>query len=308
MPSAYIDIFDMLRATHGLEIGSLYGNATRFTIAQTAGATSLTVPTSGVGSIMVALNMFDHVTIFDGANTEVVQVGASGAAVYATSIPLLTGTTLQYNHAMGVAWCSDGAIGSLADQIIDASAWMERECYQSLLLSTYTSEQLTMPSMRAAVNNRGSLTFRPRHWPVNSISALSITTASQNAMSYDVSTISIDGNRRNCRIRVLKALPGQMQSQPTSLVQSPFDRNTEADLSITYSAGYAYASLPGDVKEVAILATSDILAKRHNPAGFAHIASGGVQADAEIRGDVSGESILIKRAKRLLTRYSTELY
>lgn len=309
MVNAYIDQMDFTRSTSGLEYPSLVGNSTRFTTAQAAGVTSLTVPASGVGSITVALSFFDRITIFDGANTEVVQVGSAGALVGATSIPLLSGTTLQYNHAVGVAWCSDGTNGSLADQIINASAWLERECYQSLLQTTYTSEQLTMPSMRASVNNRGSLTFRPRHFPVNSITALSITTASQTTITYDVSAVSIDGNKRNCVIRVLNALPGQLQNQPTNLVQSPFDRNTEADVFVTYSAGYPYSALPGDVKETAILLVSDLLAKRHNPAGFAHVGSGGVQYDAEIRGDVSGESILVKKALRAIAKkYGVESY
>lgn len=307
MVSAYIDPFSFLRATHGLEVQSLIGNVARFTTAQSAGTNTLTVPAVGVNSISVPLGQFDQITIFDGANTEVVQVGSAGAAVGATSIPLLTGTSLQFNHAIGVAWCSDGVLGSLADEIVNASAWLEHECYQSLLLTTYTSEQLTMPGMRASVNNRGSLTFRPRHFPVNSISALSITTASQTNITYDVSMVSIDGNKRNCIIRVLNALPGQLQNQPTNLVQSPFDRNTEADVFVTYSAGYASSALPGDVKEAAVLLTSDILAKRLNPVGAPELGSGTRHMAAVLRGDNSGESLLYKRAKKILNKYSVEL-
>lgn len=307
--NTYIDCFDYLRGTHGLEVSSLIGNMARFTSTQSAGAATLTVPASGSNSVTVALNYFDRLTIFDGASTEVVQVGSAGATVGATSIPLLTGTTLQYNHNAGVAWCSDGVMGSLADQIVDASAWIEQVCYQSLLLATYTSEQLTMPTARACLSNRGSLTFRPRHFPVTGVTALSITTASQTAVGYDVSSVSFDGNHRLCAIRVLKTLSGQQQSSPTNLVQVPFDRNTEADLYITYTAGYAYNALPGDLKEAAILVTSDLLAKRNNPVGAPDLSTGAIHISAVLRGDLSGESILIKRALSILSkRYAVEVY
>src|SRR5579864_5000548 len=170
MPSTYIDIFDFTRATSGLEWQSLLGNAAHFTTLQAQGATSLSVPASGLNAITVQLNQFDHITIMDGSNTEVVQVGSAGAPVGATSIPLLTGTSLQFAHAIGVAWCSDGAAGSLADQIVNASKWIEATCYQSLLQTSYVNEPIDMPGIRASVSNRGALTFRPWHWPVTAIS------------------------------------------------------------------------------------------------------------------------------------------
>jgi hypothetical protein len=305
MPNAYLDQFDFTRAPHGLEYLSLLGNSARFTSAQTAGATSLTVPTSGAQSITVQLNQFDRVTILDGSNTEVVQVGAAGAAVGASSIPLLAGTSLQFTHAIGVAWCSDGTSGSLADQIVNASAWIENTiCNQPLLQTTWTNEQLFLPSMRASINNEGILHFRPRHWPVSSLTALSIATTAVSSTAYDPSQAFIDSDKQVCAIPNLVPLPSQGQPVPAPYPITPqLSRSASAQLTITYQSGFAYSALPGEVKEVAILAVSDLLAKRQNPLGADQQRQGDVQIISTLRGDLSGESLLIKRAKGMLAHY-----
>src|SRR6266699_721736 len=298
MVNTYISWVDWKQATSGLEWASLIGNSGRLNGTLAPGVTALPVRPN----LTVQVNVDDQITVFDGSSTEVLTATTT-AAVGATSI---TTTATTYAHANGTPYCTDGVLGSLAAQIIAASGWMEKECYQSLLLSTYTAEQLTMPTSRACINNRGSLTFRPRHWPVVGVSALSITTAAQSSVGYDTTTISFDGNKRLCSIRVLKPLPGQGGGQPTNLVQVPFDRNTEADLFLTYQAGYVYSALPPDLKEAAILATSDLLAKRNNPIGAPDIGSGGVHISAVLRGDMTGESILIKRALKILAKYAVE--
>jgi hypothetical protein len=305
--NTYIDAFDFTRSTHGLEIQSLIGNQARLTTAQTVGSASLTgIPVSGLNSITVALNMFDRLTLFDGSSTEVVQVGSAGAAIGATSIPLLTGTTLQFNHALGVAWLSDGFAGSLADQIVNASSWIEQTCYQALLQTTYTNEQVQMPSSRAAIGNDGALTFRPRHWPITSISTVSVATVSlTQPIGFDTTQLFIDGDKRLCSISNLVVLPASMNN---TIVQPALDRNGRAQLLLTYQAGYPYASLPGDLKEAAILVTSDLLAKRHNPIGAPDISDGSTHVSAVLRGDLTGESILIKRAMEILSRYNVSLF
>src|SRR5215469_6479749 len=99
--NTYIDVYDFTRNTSGLEYQSLIGNQARFTTAQTAGATSLIgIPATGANSISTELSMFDRLVIYDGGNTEIVQVGGNGAALGAASIPLLAGTILQFSHAI----------------------------------------------------------------------------------------------------------------------------------------------------------------------------------------------------------------
>src|SRR5437868_12414123 len=93
------------------------------------GATSLTVPAT-----TVALTQYDFLYLFDGAKTEVLQVGAAGATIGSTSIPLLSPTTFAHNT--GSAYCTDGTDGSLGQQIVTASAWVEDICHQALWNST----------------------------------------------------------------------------------------------------------------------------------------------------------------------------
>lgn len=304
MPNTYLDVYDFTRSTSGLEFQSLLGNQARFTTAQTAAATSLSgIPATGVGSVTVALNQFDRITIFDGLNTEIVQVGAAGAAVGATSIPLLSGTSLAFNHAVGVAWCSDGVAGSLADQIVIASAWMEQYCYQPLLTTTWTNEALTMPSLRASIDNQGNLTFRPRHWPITAITGLKVVYTQSLATTYDATQVLIDGDHRLCSVPNLIQFPAQ---QSSNSIPPPPARNQYAQLQLSYTSGYAYTALPPELKEAGVLVTSDQLAKRHNPVGAPDIADGAIRISSIIRGEKSGDSLLIVRAKHILSRYNVE--
>lgn len=304
MPNTYIDAFSITSVT-GLSWQPYVGNLARFTSVQAQGATVLTVPATGLNAISVQLNWFDKLTLFDGVNTEIVQVGSSGAVPGATSIPLLSGTSLQYSHGIGVAWCSDGVGGSLADQIIAASAWIESECYQSLLQQTYTSEPLAMPTMRAAIDTDGALTFRPRHWPVTSVTGIAIAWTPTLVTTYDVTQAFIDGDKRLCSVPNLIALPNQ-QTQNTSF-SSP-RRSRKGQVQVTYQAGYAYNALPGNLKEAAVLVVSDLLAKQQNPMGADQLRQGDVQLITTLRGDFTGESLLIKRARQILKHYSVALY
>lgn len=304
MPNTYIDPPTFIRGTHGLEAQSLVGNSARFTTAQMAAATSLSVPASGLNSVTVQLNLFDQIVIFDGSTTEVMQVGAAGAAIGAISIPLLS--PLLYTHAVGVAWCSDGVSGSLADQIINASAWIETTCNQSLLLTTYTNEQLVMPTMRAAIDNQGELVFRPRHWPIQSIATLAIAMTNQSSTAYDVTQVQVDSDKQMCTVPNLLATATQGQTPYPILAR--LSRQQKAQLTISYQAGYAYSALPGDLKEAAVLATSDLVAKRYNPIGAPDVSDGSSHISASLRGDFTGESLLIKRTMKILVKYTTESF
>lgn len=306
MPNTYLDTFDYTRSTSGLEYQSLIGNQARFTSTQAQGTTSLTVPSSGANSVTVALNYFDRLTIFDGSSSEVVQVGLAGAAIGATSIPLVSGT--QFAHSAGVAWCSDGILGSLADQIVAASTWIETTCNQALLLTTYTNELLAIPTMRASLGNEGILRFRPRHWPIQSLTALSIAMTQLTSTSYDPSQVFIESDKQICSVPNMVPLPGQQQTQTPYPVMPQMNRTQSAQLTITYQAGYTYASLPADLREAAILVTSDLLAKRLDPMGAPELATGDRHVSVVLRGDLTGESILIKRAMKTLVKYSVQSF
>lgn len=294
----YLSIFDYLRATTGLETGSLVGNTARLSGAQVAGATSLSI----TPATTVALAANDRITIFDGPNSEVV-VAASTTAIGQTSVPIQS-PGLVYDHAGNTPLCSDGVMGSLADQIVDACGEMENFLQQSLFQATYT-ETLRMPSMRASVDNQQMLVFRPRHFPVTLESGITIKQNNANPVSYDASQAILDVGKQVVSVPWLTA--GSGGGSTYSLLQS-VSRSTNLFLTITYTSGYPAASMPGDIREAAILLTSDYLAKRFNPAGFDEIDSGQRRTVVSSRGDTSGDSLLYKRAARILNAYAANTF
>jgi hypothetical protein len=297
MPVAYISHFDFLREPSGLETASLLGNSGRLSSAVVAGATALPVtPTT-----IVALAQFDRVTLFDGPNTEVVQV-VSTVATGQASIPLLTGT--QYAHAQYTPYCSDGGSGSLADQIIDASTWLENICQQSLFQQSYT-ETLRIPSMRAALDNEQQLAMRPRHFPVSSVSSLSLKSSQSDSTTYDAAQTIIDSAAQVVYVPALLSTGGNSTTYNLLPMRS---RTANQWLTISYLAGYPANAIPGDVREAVMLLLSDILAKRLNPSGAYETQMGKRRIRLSATADTSGDSALVKRARQILQNYSSEAY
>lgn len=294
----YASIFDFLRNPTGLETGSLVGNTARLSSAQIIGATSL--PVTPVTT--VALNVNDRITIFDGSSSEVVIVGAT-AAIGSSSVTIQA-PGLAYAHTQYVPLCSDGVMGSLADQIVDASAELENYLQQALFQATYT-ETLRMPSMRASIDNQQMLVFRPRHFPVSTETGITIKQNNSTPVSYDATQAIIDGGQQVVSVPWLVA--GSGGGSTYSLLPA-ISRSTSLFLTITYTAGYPAASMPGDVREACVLLTSDILAKRLNPLGAVDVASGDRHLSAALRGDLTGESLLVKRAFKLLDTYSIQAF
>jgi len=297
MAVAYITPFDFLREPSGLETASLLGNSGRLSSAIDVGATALPV----TPATTVVLNQFDRITLFDGSTTEVVQV-ASTVATGQTSIPLLAGT--QYAHAQYTPYCSDGGSGSLADQIIDASTWLENICQQSLFEQTYT-DTLRMPSMRAAIDNEQQLAIRPRHFPVSSVAGLSVKSSQNTSIDYDAGQAIIDGTAQVVYVPALLSTGGGGTTYSLTAVRP---RTANMWLTISYTAGYPAGAMPGDVREAATLLLSDILAKRMNPSGAFEVQMGKRMVRVGPNTDMSGESTLVKRAKQLLQNYSSEAY
>lgn len=294
MPNTYVDHFQYQRSPSGLEVASLLGNSARLANLHSVGATSLTI----TPATTVDLHQYDQITIFDGPNSEVVIVNADTNQP-ATSIVLQAGTAFQ--HTAGTPCCSDGVLGSLADQIVDASAWLEADfTFQPLFQATYTGEILPLPSMQASIDNQNMLLFRPRHFPVTAVSAISIAAIQGQGMVLDATQAFIDANQQYVRVPVLNA------TGPASQVyfpQQPFNRRMQQWLTITYTAGYTAAQMPPDIRDAAILLVSDILSRRHNPSGADQVMTGQVRLVTTLRGDLTGQSLLVKQARRKLTRY-----
>lgn len=242
--NTYLDPFAYRRASTGLDTTSLVALLTRLSSGVVLGATSLPVP-----ALSAALASGERVTIFDGSLSEVVTLTAN-ASVAATS---LTVTATAAAHASGTVICSDGTDGSLSDLIVQASANIDSICLQSLYQATYENEKLRVPSMRAAISEADQqIIFRPRHFPVTAVSAVSLKTSSSTETVYDASLVIIDAGE-------------QIASLDVYVSWSPRSLPRPATLQISYTAGYTAAGLPGDVKAAAVLLVSDDLARAENP-------------------------------------------
>ena len=293
MVNCYISHFDYARSPSGLEYLSLLGNSMRLSGLHTVGATSLTV----TPATTVDLQQYDRVTIFDGPNSEVVVVNAATAHP-ATSIPLQAG--LQFQHAAGTPCCSDGMLGSLADQIVDASAWLESEfTFQALFQATYTGEILPLPSMQASFDNQNMLVFRPKHFPVTAVSSIVLSTLQANPVTFDATQAFIDANQQTVRVPSLRASGASQVYYPNQYMS----RNRNMWLTIGYTAGYQVAAMPSDIRQAVILLTSAILSRRQNPTGADQIDFADKRLVATMRGDTTGESLLVKEARKKVARY-----
>ncbi len=296
--NTYISWFDWQRTTTGLEWGSLVGNTGRISVTTLAAHTTLSI----VPVLTVAINQFDLITIFDGANSEIVTATV-GASIGAGSISV---SATAFDHAAGTPYCTDGVLGSLADQIVKASQQVETICKQSLWLTTYSNELLAMPTMRGSIDNHAALHFRPRHWPIQSLTSLSITTVPGSTVQYDPTQVIIDSDKQICSMPNMQPLPLSGSGQAAYPIWNTTSRYQAAQLAISYTAGYA--TMPADVVEAAVLLTSDILAKRLNPIGAPDLGSGQRHISAVLRGDNSGQSLLYKKAQHILDFYSMESF
>jgi hypothetical protein len=296
--NTYLSWFDWQKTTTGLEYASLVGNTGWVDASASIGATAITV----YPATTVQINKYDVITIFDGQFSETITATAE-VNVGATSIPT---TATAYAHAVGTPYCTDGVSGSLADQIIKASTYLETICRQTLFLTTYADEKLAMPTMRGSIDNHYALHFRPRHWPVQTITSLTITQIPNFSISYDPTQVVIDSDKQICMMPDMQPLPTIGSGQAPYPIWNVQSRYAEAQLTITYQAGFAV--IPADVIEAAVLLTSDTLAKRLNPYGAPEVKSGQRQIVANIKSEVSGQSLLFKRAKMILDNYTMQSF
>lgn len=299
--NTYTDPLAYIRSAAGLETNSLVGNLLRLSSSVSAGATSLPV----MPSTTVQLKANDQITIFDQDLSEVVLV-TSDVATGATSIPV---TAISNNHESLSIVCSDGVMGSLSDAIVRASNWIENICQQSLYQQSYTSETLLIPSMRGAFDNHHMLVIRPRHFPVESATGLIIETNAMTPMTYDASQMILDGAQQVVTVPFLASLAGGNQGYGGLFGgMGRMSRAASLYLKISYTAGYASSALPGDIADVAIMLTSEIIGRRQNPTGAAQLRLGDKQIVATSPRDLVGESLLVKMAKQKLQQYSMQVF
>ena len=294
MTNTYITAKDYMRAVTGQEVNSLVGNLLRLSSAVVAGGTALSTPATTVN-----LSQYDNLYIFDGASSEVVTVTATTNSG-ATSIPV---TALAFNHASGVVICSDGASGSLGDSIVRACGELEDICYQSLFQQTVT-ENLPLQTMRASLGSDMQLYLQPTYFPVTSVASCSVVYLSGAVTTLDVSRAIIEFGGRLVKLPLVQSITtGQ-----ATVYLPPISRYTAGEVNIQYTSGYTLAAMPPAIGRAAVLLTSVILSDRLNATGAADYQSGKVKTTVFLRGDLSGESALYKRAVKLLQIYTRKAW
>lgn len=306
MSNTYIDCIAYTKAPTGLVLTGFIGNIGRIS-ACSVGATSLSLPTGQ--AINPALSQYDNLYIFDGPSSEIVQIGSGGASVGATTIPLQAGT--QYAHVAGTPYCTDGSDGSLGEQIFTASKWIEDNiCFQALWSTAYTNEILTLPTMRVAIDNKWNLHFRPRHFPVVTLTSISIQTSQTYINSIDPTQAIIDSDQQTVDIPNINFLSnsGPPPSQGSPYIWQQINRQSNAWITLAYTAGFAVGSLPKPIQRACTLLVSDCFIPLENPIGADAIQQNKRRVEFAIKGDTSGESLLYKKAVQLLQPYTTESF
>jgi hypothetical protein len=295
--SAYVDVPAYLRSAANQETASLLGlNTTTAGATQAAGTTNLQVASS---TGWAASSLW----ILDGPSSELVQVTGS---VDGTHLTLATpGTT--FAHAAGTSASQAGSAGALAELIVRASAWMESYCQQGVsgdrsLYALARTERWTMPSTRAHLDRDQVLVVRPGHFPVQSVSALSIELGQGQSLAFDVTQVELPSAGR------LVELPYLLQASPNVgqqllLESRGLSRTHRQWAVISYVGGLTAGTVPYDVQQACVWVVSDFLGYRQNPAGAAEVRLGKKEVVTRLRGDLSGDSILLLQAKAALEIY-----
>ncbi len=297
--SAYLDVPGYLRATTGQETTSLLALNTALggTGTLTAGALSLPVVASAGWAA-------GPVWLLDGPYSEMAQVTGSADGTHVT----LAAPGTQFAHAPGVSVSQAGTGGALAEAILRASAWIETYCQQGTptgdrsLFAVSRTERWGMPSARAWLDRDGVLAVRPGHFPVQSVSALSVDLGDGETISFDVTQMEQGSGGQVIEIPILLANP----INPTALAllsASGLSRARRQWAALTYTGGVTVGALPYGVQQACIWVTSELLAQRRNPSGAADVKLGKYELQQRPRTDTTGDSLLLIQAKAALEPY-----
>jgi hypothetical protein len=315
MPAAlvasYIDLPDMLaNANMQLETQTLVGLNTTIATA-TVGQSSLTVASTSTQPATTVVPFPAY--ILDGAQCEVVTVTAqsgTGGTTFTLASPLLA------THAAGVSISTAGVLGCLADAILVASRGVDLICMQGpdasgdlTLFATSRTETLYAPSLRAVIDRDFTLIVRPYHFPVRSLTSISIQQSASTPFSVNLATIPnpLPYGMQRIDIPFLQPIGSTLPSQ---YITRPFNRAVGAYVTLTYVAGPIpaadLASVPYDIREATRMLVADQIGIRGNNTGAASVKIGDVSVTTELRGGgAEGNTRLRAQAMERLKQYRT---
>lgn len=298
--SSYLDVPTYLRAAANQETASLLGLNTTITGVPTVGTTNLPVAVSAGWAAGPAW-------ILDGPSSEALQVTGSSDGTHLT----LAAPGTLFAHTNGASISQAGTVGALAEIILRASAWIEGYCRQGVtgdrsLYAATRTERWGMPSTRAYLDRDQVLAVRPGHFPVQSVSTLCVEFGQGQSLTFDATQIELPSAGR------LIELPYLLQASPTPgqqlLLESVgLSRGRRQWAVLTYLGGFNAGALPYDIQQACAWVVSDLLAYRQNPGGAAEVRLGKKAIVSRLRGDLSGDSILLLQAKAALEPYKERL-
>jgi hypothetical protein len=205
----------------------------------------------------------------------------------------------------GVSASQAGTAGALAEVILRASAWIEGYCRQGTiatdrsLYAVSRSERWGMPGRRATLDRDGVLIVRPGHFPVQSVAAIGIELGQGQTLILDATQVELVSGGRLIEVPyLLNAAPSP--GQQLLLETAGLSRTRRQWATVTYTGGLTIGAVPYDVQQACVWVVSELLAERHNPTGAAAVRLGKYELQARLRGDPSGDSILLMQAKAAL--------
>jgi hypothetical protein len=290
--SAYLDVPGYLRAATNQETASLLGLNTTL-----GGATILA---AGAVSLPVAASagwVAGPIWLLDGPWSEVAQVTGLADSTHLT----LAAPGTIWPHAPGISVSQAGAAGSLAETILRASAWMEGYCQQGTagdrsLYALSRTEQWGMPGSRAWIDRDVIAVVRPGHFPVQSVSALTLDQGEAGAFALDVAQVRLPSDGRLIEVPLLSGIDPLLA----------LSRSLRTWISVSYVGGVTLGAQPYDLAQACVWITSELLAERRNPTGAARIRQGKFELQARPWGDRSGDSTLLLQAKAALEPYRAQ--
>lgn len=300
--SAYIDVPAYQRAPHGQEIASLLGlNTTTAGATQPVGTTNLQVAASSGYAAGLAW-------ILDGPTSEVVTITGSADGTHVT----LAAPGTIFAHAAGVSLSQAGSAGSLAEVILRASSWIEGYCRQGTsatdrsLFALARTERWGMPSLRAFIDPSQVLHLRPGHFPIVSVSLLTVELGFGSTVTFDTSGGELTGGRT---LEVPTWLTsGNLPINDLVFLSRGLSRGTRMWAVLSYTGGVPAGSVPYDVQQAAVWMVSDFLAQRANPTGASELQVGKVSRTQRLRGDMKIVSILQQQAQEALQWFRAEAF
>ncbi|MGH2487736.1 MAG: hypothetical protein ACRDHE_17180, partial [Ktedonobacterales bacterium] len=174
------------------------------------------------------------------------------------------------------------------------------------LYAVRRAERWGLPTSRASFDRDGVLALRPGHFPVQSVSALSVECAPGQSLNLDVTQIEIASAGRLIEAPAPAASGGQ-PAQPYLWANGGVSRSARQWVAVTYIGGLMADAVPYDLRQACVWLVSDLLGQRRNPTGAAMVRMGRFELQARPRGDTTGESILMTQAKAALEAYRERL-